>query len=141
MSTEANKVLVRRYREAHNTNNLALLDEVVAADIKSHSGMPGLPSGLQGAKTVHRTFLAAFPNGQVTTEDLIAEGDKVVERFSFRGTNTGSLMHTPATGKMVTFTGVSVFRIANGKIVEHWGTHDAFGTTLTMMVFDTQMAR
>ena len=125
MSTEANKVLVRRYREAHNTNNLALLDEVVAADIKCHSGMPGLPSGLQGGKMVHRTFLAAFPDGQVTTEDLIAEGDQVVERFSFRGTNTGSLMHSPA----------------NGKIMEHWGAHDAFGSTLTMMVFDTHMAR
>jgi predicted ester cyclase len=141
MSTEANKVLVRRYREAHNMNNLALLDEVVAADIKSHNGMPGLPSGLEGGKMVHRMFLAAFPNGHVTTEGLIAEGDQVVERFSFRGTNTGLLMHSPATGKTVTFSGVSVFRIANGKIVEHWGTHDAFGTTLTMMVFDTQMAR
>jgi len=72
MSTEANKVLVRRYREAHNTNNLALLDEIVAVDIKSHSGLPGLPSGLQGGKMVHRTFLAAFPNGLVTNEDLIA---------------------------------------------------------------------
>jgi len=141
MSTEANKVLVRRYREAHNTNNLALLDEVVAADIKSHSGLPGLPLGLEGGKRVHRTFLAAFPNGLVTTEDLIAEGDQVVERFSFGGTNTGSLMHAPATGTKVTFTGVSVFRIANGKIVEHWGAHDAFGTALTMMVFDTHIAR
>jgi SnoaL-like polyketide cyclase len=69
MSTEANKVLVRRYREAHNTNNLALLDEVVAADIKSNGGMPGLPPGLQGGKMVHRRFLAAFPDGHVTTED------------------------------------------------------------------------
>jgi predicted ester cyclase len=141
MSTEANKVLVRRYREAHNTNNLALLDEIVAADIKSHSGLPGLPSGLQGGKMVHRTFLAAFPNGMVTTEDLIAEGDQVVERFSFQGTTTGSLMHTPATGTMVTFTGVSVFRITHGKIVEHWGAHDEFGSRLVMMVFDTHMAR
>ena len=141
MSTEANKVLVRRYREAHNTNNLALLDEIVAADIKSHNGMSGLPSGLEGGKMVHRTFLAAFPDGHVSTEDLIAEGDQVVERFSFRGTNTGSLMHSPANGKKVTFSGVSVFRIANGKIMEHWGAHDAFGSTLTMMVFDTHMAR
>src|SRR5438552_9517270 len=81
MSTETNKVLVRRTREAHNTNNLALLDEIVAANIKSHNGMPGLPSGLQGGKMVHRRFLAVFPNGLVTTEDLIAEGDQVVERF------------------------------------------------------------
>ena len=141
MSTEANKVLVRCYREAHNTNNLALLDEIVAADIKSHSGLPGLPSGLQGGKMVHRTFLAAFPNGLVTTEDLIAEGDQVVERFSLRGTNTGSLMHAPAPGTKVTFTGVSVFRIAHVKIMEHWGAHDAFGSTLVMMVFDTHTAR
>ena len=141
MSTEANKVLVRRYREAHNTNNLALLDEVVAADIKSHNGMPGLPSGLEGGKMVHRKFLAAFPNGLITTEGLIAEGDQVVELFSFRGINTGLLMHAPATGKKVTFSGMSVFHIANGKIVEHWGAYDAFGSTLTMMVFDTHMAR
>jgi hypothetical protein len=53
MSTGANKVLVRRYRVAHNTNNLALLDEVVAADIKSHSGLPGLQSVLRGGKMVH----------------------------------------------------------------------------------------
>ncbi len=52
MSTEANKVLIRRYREAHNTNNLALLDEIVAADIRSHNGMPGLQSGLQGGTIV-----------------------------------------------------------------------------------------
>ena len=50
MSTEANKVLVRRYREAHNTNDLALLDEVVAADIKSHNGIPGLPSAFREAR-------------------------------------------------------------------------------------------
>jgi predicted ester cyclase len=140
MSTEANKALVRRYREAHNTNNLALLDEFVATDIKSHSGIPGLPPGLQGGKMAHQTFLAAFPNGYVTTKELIAEGEKVVERFSFRGTNTDFFMGAPATGKKVMFTGVSVFRIANGKIVEHWGASDAPGTTLSMMVFDTQGA-
>ena len=61
MSTEANKVLVRRYREVHNTNNPALLDEVVAAHIKSNNGMPGFPPGLEGGKAVHRTFLAASP--------------------------------------------------------------------------------
>src|SRR5260370_21400535 len=109
MSTEANQVLVRRYGEAYNTNNLALLDEVVDADIKSNGGMPGLPPGLEGGKAVHRTFLAAFPDGHVTTEDLIAEGDQVVERFSFRGTNTGLLMKSPATGEKATFSGASVF--------------------------------
>src|SRR5438046_9522296 len=61
MSTEANKVLVRRYREVHNTNNLALLDAVVAADIKSNNCTPGSPPGLEGGEAVHRTFLSPFP--------------------------------------------------------------------------------
>jgi len=128
MSTEDNKALVRRYREAHNTNDLAALDDIVAVDIISHAKLPGLPSGLEGGKMAHQVFMAAFPDGRATSEDLVAEGDKVVERFSFRGTNTGSLFGAPPTGKQVTSSGMSVFRIANGKIVEHWGENDALGT-------------
>jgi predicted ester cyclase len=75
----------------------------------------------------HMAFAAAFPDGHVTTEDLVAEGDKVVERFSFRGTNIGPFLGAPATGKQVITTGVAIFRIANGKIVEHWGENDALG--------------
>lgn len=128
MSTEENKAIVRRYREAHSTNNLALLDDIVATDIISHSGIPGLPPGLEGGKMVHMMFASAFSDGKATTDDLFAEGDKVVERFTFHGTNTGPFMGAPATGKQVTSTGMSIFRIANGKIVEHWGENDALGT-------------
>jgi len=128
MSTEDNKTLVRRYRQAHNSNNLGALDDIVAADIISHNGLPGLPAGLEGGKMAHMAFAAAFPDGQVTTDDLVAEGDKVVERFSFRGTNTGSFLGAPPTGKQVTSSGMSIYRIANGKIVEHWGENDALGT-------------
>ena len=127
MSTEANKALVRRYRDIHNSNNLAALDEIVAADIISHNGLPGLPPGLEGGKMAHMAFVAAFPDGHVTTEDLVAEGDKVVERFSFHGTNTGPFLGAPATGKQVTATGMAIFRIANGRIVEHWGENDTIG--------------
>ncbi|HEX9133450.1 MAG TPA: ester cyclase [Ktedonobacteraceae bacterium] len=127
MSAEENKAIVRRYREIHNSNNLAALDQIVDAHIVSHNGVPGLPPGLEGGKMVHNMFLSAFPDSQVTTEDLIADGDKVVERFTFRGTNKGSFMGAPPTGKQVTSTGMSVFRIANGKIVEHWGENDALG--------------
>jgi predicted ester cyclase len=128
MSAEENKALVRRYREIHNSNNLAALDEIVDEKIISHNGVPGTPPGLEGGKMVHMMFLSAFPDSKVTTEDLVAEGDKVVERFTFRGTNTGSFMGAPPTGKQVTATGMSIFRIANGKIVEHWGENDALGT-------------
>jgi predicted ester cyclase len=127
MSAEENKAIVRRYREIHNSNNLAALDQIVDANIVSHSGVPGMPPGLEGGKMVHNMFLSAFPDSQVTTDDLIADGDEVVERFTFRGTNKGSFMGAPPTGKQVTATGMSVFRIANGKIVEHWGENDSLG--------------
>jgi steroid delta-isomerase-like uncharacterized protein len=126
-SAEAHKALIRRYREAHNQNNLDALDAIVAPDIISHTALPGLPSGLAGGKLAHAAFLEAFPDTQTTTEDLVAEGDRVVERFTARGTNTGSFMGAPATGKPFTVTGMSIFRIAGGKIVEHWGQNDAIG--------------
>ena len=127
MSTEDNKALVRRYQETHNTNNLGALDDIVAADIISHSSLPGVPAGLEGGKMVHMMFMSAFPDGHVTIDDLVAEGDKVVERFTFTGTNRGSFLGAPPTGKRVTATGMSVFRIAGGKIVEHWGQNDTMG--------------
>ena len=129
MSTQDNKALVRRYREANNANNLEALDDIVAADINSHNGIPGLPPGLAGGKMAHQMFVSAFSDAHVTTDDLIAEGDRVVERFTFRGTNDGSFLGAPPTGKKVTATGMSIFRIANSRIVEHWGEND----TLSVM--------
>jgi predicted ester cyclase len=129
---EANKAIIRRYREAHNTNNMALLDEIVAADLIAHNMLPGLPQGREGGKMAHQGFLAAFPDGQTSTEDLIAEGDRVVERTSFRGTNTGSFLGAPPTGKPVQASSISIYRIANGKIVEHWGENDVTGVMVQL---------
>jgi predicted ester cyclase len=128
MSTEANKALVRRYRAVHNTNKLDALDGIVAKDIISHNSLPGLPPGLEGGKMAHFAFLEAFPDIQTTTDDLIAEGDKVVERYTARGTNTGSFMGAPPTGRKIEIGSMSIYRIADGKIVEHWGENDVIGT-------------
>ena len=128
MSTDANKDLVRRYQEAHNTNNLAALDAIVAADLITHSLMPGVPPGLEGGKLVHGVAVAAFPDFRADIEDLIAEGDKVVARMTFRGTHTGGeFMGIPPSGRSFTFSATAIFRIAGGKIVEHWGEEDAVG--------------
>jgi predicted ester cyclase len=129
---EANKAIVRRYREAHNANDLSALDEIVAADLNAHNVLPGLPPGREGGKMAHQGFLAAFPDGQATTEDLIAEGDKVVERYSFRGTNTGSFLGAPPTGRTIQSSSISIYRIANGKIVEHWGENDVIGVMVQL---------
>ena len=128
MSTEQNKAIVRRYREAHNTNQLDQLDEIVDANLISHNLLPGLPPGLEGGKMAHMGGVASFPDLQVRTEDLIAEGDKVVERWTQTGTYTGaSFMGAPVNGKRFSMSGTSIYRIANGKIVEHWGEMDFLG--------------
>ena len=72
-------------------------------------------------------FLKAFPDLHLTVEDMIAEGDKVVTRFTSRGTQTGAFMGIPPTGKQVTVSSIVIARIADGKIVEEWGLDDQMG--------------
>ena len=124
MSTEENKAVVRKYREAHNRNNLDALDAIVAQDVISHAALPGLPPGLAGGKMAHKIFLGSFSDLQTTTEDLFAEGDKVMERYLTRGTHTGDFMGAPATGKKFEAETMVIYRLANGKIVETWGLND-----------------
>lgn len=132
MSAEENKAIVRRYRQLYNTNQLDKLKEVLAPDFKPHAVLPGLPpdmAPLEIARQVHQGTKAAFPDIHVTTEDLIAEGDKVVERWTQTQTHTGvSIFGVPAgSGKKVKTTGISIYRIASGKIVEHWADMDFLG--------------
>jgi steroid delta-isomerase-like uncharacterized protein len=128
MSTpEENKAIIRRYREAHNTNNLDALDAIVAKDVISHNALPGLPPGLEGGKMAHQAVLASFPDIQAKTEHLVAEGDKVIEWYAARGTHSGAFMGMPPTGKKFEIPTVVVYRLANGKIVETWGLNDGQG--------------
>lgn len=124
MSIEENKKIVQRYQEIYNSNDLDSLGEVVSEDLLTPKIMPGIPTGIEGAKAAHRIMLTGFPDYQTIIDDLVAEGDKVAARITMSGTNTGSFMGMPATGKYVLFTGMYIARIANGKIVEHWGEED-----------------
>ena len=125
MSIEQNKQLVRRYQEIYNSNNLDELDEVIAFNVFMPKIMPNMPSGLEGAKQVHKTTLLGMPDFHTEIQDLFAEGDKVVARVLMTGTHTGNFYGIPATGKRVEFTGMFIARIENGKIVEHWGEEDS----------------
>ena len=125
MSIEENKKIVQRYQEIYNGNDLDALGDVVSEDLLTPKIMPGIPTGIEGAKAAHRIMLAGFPDYQTVIEDLFAEGDKVAARIIMSGTNTGSFMGIPATGKRVSFTGIYIARIADGKIVEHWGEEDS----------------
>ena len=124
MSSEENKRIVRRYQEIYNENDLEALGEVLSKDLRTPKIMPGIPTGMEGAKAAHRIMLAGFPDYQTRIDDLFAEGDKVAVRITMSGTHTGLFMGIPPTGRQVSFTGIYIARIANGKIAEHWGEED-----------------
>jgi steroid delta-isomerase-like uncharacterized protein len=132
MSIEGNKEVVRRYQAAYNRGDLEALDAMVDARLVTHSQAPGLPPGLEGGKQAHRMTVAAFPDLHYETDELVAEGDTVVQRFTITGTHGGEFMGLPASGRPIRFSGVSFFRLKDGKIVEHWGLQD--GLTLMFQV-------
>ena len=140
MLNEANKTVSRRLlEEVWSKGNLALLNEIIAKDhINSGPGtLPGLPNGPEGTKQLVTVYRNAFPDVDFTIDDQIAEGDKVVTRWTAKGTHKGELMGTPATGKSATVTGISVDRLVNGKIAESWNIFDQFGMLQQLGVIPT----
>jgi predicted ester cyclase len=125
--SEANKEIVRRYQEAYNTNNLDLLDEVLAPDWKTNGWPEGVPQSIEMAREFHQMATQAFPDLQFITLDLIAEGDWVVQRNMVRATFKGELAGLAPTGQVIEAGGISMFRIADGQIVEHWAYADDAG--------------
>lgn len=125
MSTEQNKAKIRYYfEEVWNKGNLAAVDEVVDANLVDHNAPPGLPPGREGHKLFVQAFRTAFPDLNFTIEDLLADGDKVIARFTSRGTHHGDLMGIPPTGKQITVTGISIDRFEGDKYVESWMEFD-----------------
>ncbi len=128
MSTEQNKTLVRHWlEEVINRKNLAAVDELFATNLVDHALPPGLASGSEGFKQLVSAYVHAFPDLQVTREETIGEGDKVMTLLTWRGTHTGELMGMPPTGRQVAFCGIESYRLADGKIVEIWAYSDTLG--------------
>ena len=126
MSTEENKANVRRGFEAVNQKNLAVFDELLTPDIVVHNAST-TNQGLEAYKQVLSMYMTAFPDLHFTIEDMIAEGDTVVVRYTTRGTHQGNFMGIPPTGKQVSGTGIFIDRIVNGKAVEQWINGDDLG--------------
>jgi steroid delta-isomerase-like uncharacterized protein len=128
MSVEENKAETRRaIKEFWNQGNMELLDEFWAPNYVNHDPSNPEVRDLEGFKQWVITVRNAFPDLNVTIDDLIAEGNKVVLRWSFRGTHKGEFGKIPATGKQVTITGITISRIADGKTVESWWSDDDLG--------------
>jgi steroid delta-isomerase-like uncharacterized protein len=132
MSTEDNKAIVRRFfEEVLNQGNLALTNELNAPNwVYQDPDAPDVRT-IEDYRQWFTQIRSAYPDFHVTIEDPVAEGDQVVVRYSWRGTNTGDFvtpaMQIPATGKHVMATGMSIVRFAGGKGVEVWNQTDSLG--------------
>ena len=123
--SEENKALVRRYfEEIWNKHNLEAIEEFYAPEYVNHDAPPGVPGDIEGLKALIGAYLNAFPDIKVTTDLLLADGDKVVVRNSGTGTHSGQLMEIPATGKQIETKAMGIFGISGGKIVESWVASD-----------------
>ena len=128
MSAETNKALVRREFEEmfSQGGDLDTAGEFYAPDYVLHEPTSGEVRGLKAAREFAATYREAFPDLQTAIEDQVAEGDKVVSRFSGRGTHLGETEDFgPATGNLIEITGITIDRFADGKIVEEWTNYDA----------------
>jgi predicted ester cyclase len=119
-NTEANKALVRRIYDAFNSGGVDLLDEAVATEFTDHDPMPNQAPGLAGLKQAVGLFRAAFPDGEMVIEEILADNDKVIARVTLRGTQSGEFFGQLPTGRIVTAEGIDVYRITNGKVSEGW---------------------
>ena len=123
--SEQNKALVMRfYEEVFNGRNVNAVDDICARDFVDHNAMPGQGPGTQGLKEMFALYLTAFPDMKTTVEEMVAERDLVVTRFSVEATHKGELFGAPPTGKRVRSHGIDMLRIRDGKVAEAWHQGD-----------------
>ncbi len=132
-AAKRNKAIVRRLYEELNKGNWDIAEELIVADYTQHSILP-VPQGREGFKQFFAQFGAAFPDANFIIEDMIAEKDKVAVRFTGRFTHKSEFMGIPPTGKQIKMMGIDIFRISNGKIVEHWEEVDMYSSIMLSML-------
>lgn len=130
MSVEANKALARQFIEQiWNKGDLLLARELLDDGLISHE--PDVTTtGKDGFLTFIAEFRAAFPDLHFTIDDMVAEGDRVATRVTVRGTQQSDFRGVKATGRPVTWTGIGIIRVANGRIAEQWADTDAVGAAV-----------
>lgn len=110
--------LADQYVEMLNTHNPDLVDRFVAEAYINHNDF--VTDGREANRQFWTAFFTGLPDVSVTMEDLIISGDRVVGRFTYSGTNTGDFLGIPASGKPVEMRSIDIWRVQNGRFVEHW---------------------
>lgn len=122
-----NKALIRKYLdEVWQKNNISALEEYLSPAYKRYLSPTAPPLDLEGQRQRLKGFRAAFPEVQITVEEMIAEGDRVAFRCTMRTVHKGPFQGIQPTGRSLTVTLLDVIRIEDGKFVEHWGGPDLF---------------
>jgi steroid delta-isomerase-like uncharacterized protein len=128
MSLESNKQLAQQvWEEVWHQGQLSRIDDLFTTDFVRHDPGGRELNGPEQNRQFIGSLRAAFPDLHYSVEDQIAEGDKVVVRYRFRGTHLGIFQGMPPTGKQVTYTGILIYRMLNGKIAEQWTEFDLLG--------------
>ena len=127
--SEENKALARRFLEkVFNEGNLDAIDELIDPNQTQHDpAMTEELRGIEGARQLVEVYRGAFPDVHITVEDQVAEGDKVVTRWTALRTRQGELMGVEPSGRQVTVRGISIDRFSGGKFVEARDNYDALG--------------
>ncbi len=123
-----NKVIVSRFVEEFKNNaNHDIVDELFGSEFVHHLKDPRLPAGREAIKLLGQSIVTGFRDVRATVEDLLVDGDKVIERTTARATHTGEFNGIPPTGKQVAWTEIHIYRLQDGKVVELWSEIDLLG--------------
>jgi steroid delta-isomerase-like uncharacterized protein len=136
MSVEANKAIARRFAQVWAPGNFDILDELAAPDLIVSYPVPPEPiHGPEAFKILLARILGALPDATVSVDEEIAEADKVAVRWTLRGTHKGELLGIPATNRSVELTGITFYRIVDGKVLEERGIGNTLGLMRQLGVF------
>jgi steroid delta-isomerase-like uncharacterized protein len=138
MSAEIKTVTQRFFGEMFSEGNLGLIEQVASPDYRLHTPPNPIVLGQEGLKQFVTLYRTAFPDLRFTLEEQVVEGDRVVTRWTARGTHSGPLQGIPPTGKVVEVTGMTLSRVVEGKMTEAWVNWDMLGLLQQLGVAPTR---
>ncbi|HUK78764.1 MAG TPA: ester cyclase [Thermoleophilia bacterium] len=141
MSEKENVELFRRVTlGVFADGDLSVIDECLTDDFVEHEPAPGVRPGREGVKDIATMIRTGFPDLRITIDDAFGVGDQVSARSTWKGTNTGSFMGMPATGRPATWEAIDIIHVRNGRINEHWGQMDIMGLFTQLGLMQMPMA-
>mgnify|MGYP001156896370 FL=1 len=137
MSAE-NKALFQDFIDGMNNQDYTFIDRLIDPNFVDHDPAPGQAPGLQGIKDLMKMFFTAFPDIHVTIDHVVADGDTVAGAVTTTGTQDGDFMGIPKSGKKISMREIHMMRVADGKMVEHWGLGDSMSMMQQLGVLDQE---